>query len=124
VLGFDDGGLAAVDVDSGVLVWRGDLGGSPVRGLAAADGVVVATIGTRHGGIVALENDPGAARLAEVSPSKPDWGRMLTNYAIAFAAVGAAAMIIGLALRSRRDPAAPPPEDEDVVDLAAEGEPA
>jgi outer membrane protein assembly factor BamB len=121
VLGFDDGRMAAVDVTSGEVTWRTELiEDKPVRGLAAADGVVLVSIGSRDGGIVALENDPGGDRLAEVSSSKPDWGVMLAHYAAAFGGVGVAAGLIGLLLRSRRQAAAGPPDDDD----APEEEPA
>lgn len=122
VMAFDDGGMAAIDEATGVLVWKFDLGNRPVRGLAAGGGVVLATGGSRSGGMVAFEHDPNDAPLAVVSPSKPDWVRMLTNYVIAFVAIGLAATLIGMLVRSRGR-ARPGPVAEDAVpdDLAAEG---
>jgi hypothetical protein len=62
---------------------------------------VVATIGSDAGGMVGLEHADGPL-LNEVSPSKPDWSEMLVNYAIAFAAIGAASAVVGLLARRRR----------------------
>ncbi len=101
VVGFDDGRIVAIDATTGVLVWRADAGTGAVHGLAAAGGVVVASVGARTGGLFAYEHDPDATALAEVSPSKPNWTRMLGGYAIAFAGVGALAVLIGFLLRPR-----------------------
>jgi outer membrane protein assembly factor BamB len=119
VMGFDDGDMAAVDMTSGNVVWRTDLGERPIRGVAAADGVVAVTIGSADGGIVALEHDPDGASLDEASPSEPDWSLMLLNYAIAFAAVGVVAAVVGFAVRPRRAWTAAPGDDGAAADADA-----
>ena len=127
VLGLDDGRMAAIDTASGLLVWKADVGDAPIRGLAAGDGVLIASVGSREGGLVAFRNDPDGEPLAEVSSSKPNWGVMLGNYAIAFAGVGVAAGVIGLLARRRgwasgaRRPDDDPDEPDD-DDEAPDGE--
>ncbi len=46
VLGLDDGRMAAIDTASGLLVWKVDVGDAPIRGLAAGDGVIIASVGS------------------------------------------------------------------------------
>ncbi|MFL5798571.1 MAG: PQQ-binding-like beta-propeller repeat protein [Actinomycetota bacterium] len=121
VVGLDDGRLAAIDVSSGVLVWRTDTGDGPVHGIAAADGTIVVSIGSRKGGLIGLVNDPSGSLLSEVSSSKPNWGRMLLDYALAFALVGAAAALLAVVLRTRRRPGGLPVAD---AGEHPEGEPA
>ncbi|HEY7281869.1 MAG TPA: PQQ-binding-like beta-propeller repeat protein [Actinomycetota bacterium] len=99
VIGFDDGRIAAVDATSGVLVWRTDTGTAAVHGLAAGDDVIVASVGSRRGGVYAYQHDPGAPLLDEVSSSKPNWARMLGGYAVAFVGIGALAALAGFLLR-------------------------
>lgn len=123
VLGLDDGRMAAIRIADGVLVWKIDTG-NPIRGLAAGDGVIVSSVASSRGGLLALGTAPGdVPLLAEVSSSKTNWGEMLGNYAIAFAAVGAVAVIIGLLVRRRGEPPAVAAGDGDaVVDDDAIGE--
>ncbi len=102
VVGLDDGRLAAIDVSSGVLVWRTDTGDGAIHGIAAADGTIVVSIGARNGGLIGLVNDPSGSLLSEVSSSKPNWGRMLLDYVLAFALVGAAAALLAVVLGTRR----------------------
>jgi outer membrane protein assembly factor BamB len=121
VVGLDDGRLAAIDVSSGILVWRTDTGDGPVRGIAAGDGTIAVSLGSKEGGLIGLANDPAAPLLSEVSPSKPNWGRMLANYGLAFLLVGAAAGLMAVLLRAGRR------RDEHLVSDPAEvpeGEPA
>jgi outer membrane protein assembly factor BamB len=124
VLGFDDGRMAAVELNTGVLVWKSDTGTRPIRGLAVADGAILATISSRSGSMMAFEHDPDGALLSEVSPSKPDWTTMLTNYLIAFAAVGLVAAGLGLLAARRRRSAPADAGDDFPAGLPPEGEPA
>ena len=112
VVGFDDGRIVAIDATTGVLVWRTDTGTGGVHGLAAGGGVVVASVGSRTGGLFAYQHDPTAAPLAEVSSSKPNWGRMLGGYAVAFVGIGALAALIGFLLRGRGPDRGSPRADE------------
>jgi outer membrane protein assembly factor BamB len=135
VVGLDDGRIVAIDTTTGVLVWRTDTGTAAVHGLAAGGGVVVASVGSRTGGLFAYQHDPDATPLAEVSSSKPSWGRMVSGYAIAFVGMGALAALIGFLLRGRGPdrPTAPgaeagveheDAEDEDDEKLPTEEDPA
>jgi outer membrane protein assembly factor BamB len=127
VMGFDDGDMAAVDVTSGNVVWRTNIGERPIRGVTAADGVVAATIGSKEGGIVAFQHDPDGPLLDETSPSRPEWSEMLLNYAIAFAAIGVVATVVGFAVRPRRARTTPrtgdgEPDADDALETEPEGE--
>jgi outer membrane protein assembly factor BamB len=117
VVGLDDGRLAAIDVASGVLVWRTDTGDGAVHGMAAADGTLVASLGSRAGGLIGLVHDSSGSLLAEVSSSKPNWGRMLADYGLAFLLVVAAAALLAVVLRSsQRGGAASAPEPDGLAD--------
>jgi outer membrane protein assembly factor BamB len=98
-IGLDDGRVAAIDRDSGDLVWEGDTGNAPVLGLAAAGDLIVAATGGRTGGVVALRHVDGP--LAEVrSPTELDTGTMLANLGIGFlAAVVGLFLLFGVVLR-------------------------
>jgi outer membrane protein assembly factor BamB len=107
VVGLDDGRLAAIDAGSGVLVWRTDAGHGPIHGIAAVDGTLVVSISSRSGGLVGLVHDPSGALLSEVSSTKPNWGRMLLDYGLAFVLVGVGAALLAVVLKAagqRRGP--------------------
>jgi outer membrane protein assembly factor BamB len=110
VVGLDDGRLAAIDTASGVLVWRTNAGHGPVHGIAAADGTLVASISSLSGGLIGLVHDPSGSLLSEVSSTKPNWGRMLLDYGLAFVLVGAAATMLAIVLRAARRRTRPAPE--------------
>ncbi len=120
--GFDGGMLAAVDQATGIETWTYDTGNRPVRGLAPGDGLLIASIGSRRGGLAAYGHTEGALTHV-VSGTKPAWGRMLGNYAIAFGLVGAVAALLFLLLRLRGGPrrtVIPEPAD-DLGPVAGEG---
>jgi outer membrane protein assembly factor BamB len=104
VIAGDATGLAsAIDVETGHRVWRADLGPGAV-GPAAVDGdrIYLATLGS-DGLVVALEHDPQAPRLDEVSATVLSPFRALFNFLVAFVAVSI--VILGLfryALSGRR----------------------
>jgi outer membrane protein assembly factor BamB len=88
VFGDGEGLAAAIDLSSGLLVWKERIGEGPV-GPAAADGehVYLATLG-REGMVVGLEHDPEGALLSEASPTTLFPGRAVLNFAAALAVVG------------------------------------
>lgn len=95
VIAGDATGLAsAIDVATGHRVWRADLGPGAV-GPAAVDGdrIYLSTLGS-DGLVVALEHDPQAPRLDEVSATVLSPSRALFNFLVAFVAVSI--VILGL----------------------------
>jgi outer membrane protein assembly factor BamB len=88
VFGDGEGLAAAIDLSSGLLVWKARIGEGPV-GPAAADEehVYLATLG-RQGTLVSLEHDPEGTLLSEASPTTLFPGRALLNFAAALALVG------------------------------------
>jgi outer membrane protein assembly factor BamB len=101
LLGLGEGGMAAVDVDSGHLVWRST--GTPglVGSIAVAGDAVIAVKGGRDAGLVAFEHDPDETLLDEPSPTDFDPGTSLTRWAIAAVVVFAIAFIPGTLARRR-----------------------
>ncbi|HEX9377067.1 MAG TPA: PQQ-binding-like beta-propeller repeat protein [Actinomycetota bacterium] len=117
--GFDGGMIAAVDEATGVEIWTIDTGDAPVHGLAPADGLLIASIATHSGGLAGYEHADGPL-VHVVSGTKPNWGRMAANYALAFAIVGAVAALLFLLLRGRGRKVIPEPAG-DLGPIADEG---
>lgn len=98
VFGDNRGVAAAIDLDSGLLVWRQvlDPAAEPAAlGAPAADGdrLYLALLGGR-GRIVALEEDPGGSLLAEESPTTLFPLRALLNFTGAALALGAVLVLV------------------------------
>lgn len=108
VVGFEDGGIGAVDVHTGRMVFRTDPTDVPVTGIAVAnDAMVVAQGGSGVPRVVAFENDP-AGRLVDVaSPTDVVPADLAASFGIALAVVAGVALVGGRLIRSRyelRDP--------------------
>jgi outer membrane protein assembly factor BamB len=100
----DAGGLAsAIDLSSGHLVWRADVGAGPVGAVAVAKDRIYLSSQGREGRVVALEHDPEGRLLNEVSPTVLFPLRALATFVAAAVVVGG--LLLGLfryALRPRR----------------------
>ena len=103
VIGDAAGTMSAVDLESGRLVWRGDLGEGELSAIAA-DGQRLFVIGYgEEGRVVALEHDPEGALLDEISPTVLFPGTAILNFAVAAIAVGLVTFgLFGFVLRPRR----------------------
>jgi outer membrane protein assembly factor BamB len=110
-----DGELAAIEVASGDLVWRGVADGSPIRAMAFTGDSIVAVRGGEETGFVALEHDPGGTLVREPSPTTLALGPMLGAMAVVTIPLLALVLLLGRVLASRMGPAFP-----DAVDRAAE----
>lgn len=86
-------GLLAFDLATGDLTARLSSPSSPVRGLAVSDDVIVAVRGGTEAGMVAFATDPEGTLLAEVSPTTPDAGVLVTGWLLGAAGL---AVILGL----------------------------
>ena len=102
-----DGELAAIDVETGQLVWRNTGDGSPLRSLAPAGDAVIAVRAGARSGIEALEHDPDVALVREASPTTLALGRMLGAMAIAAIPLFALVVFLGRPLARRMGPAFP-----------------
>jgi eukaryotic-like serine/threonine-protein kinase len=101
LLGLGNGGMVAVDVESGHLVWRGPVTPGLIGNFALAGDAVIAVKGGRDAGLMALEHDPGGSLLDEPSPTQFEAGTSLSRWAIAGVLVFGMALALGQ-LASRR----------------------
>ncbi|HEY7659753.1 MAG TPA: PQQ-binding-like beta-propeller repeat protein [Actinomycetota bacterium] len=123
LLGLNDGRLAAVDAETGHLVWQSEESPGLIGAIALSGDAVIAVKGGRDAGLVAFEHDPDGTLLDEPSPTELDLGTTLQRYAVAGVGVFAVVFVAGL-LAARRFGASPPDaarEDESEMD---EGDPA
>jgi outer membrane protein assembly factor BamB len=117
-----EGELGAIDAETGELVWRLPADGAPLRSLAPAGEVLVATRGGVRSGVDALEHDPDAVLVREASPTTLAVGRMVAAIAIAAIPLLVLVLLLGRMLAARMGPAFPGDgtpggaEDEPVVD--------
>ena len=101
LVGLNDGRLAAVDVDSGHLIWEG----SPSEGLlgtiALDTDAAIAVKGGSHAGLIAFEHDPDGALVDVASPTELDIGTTLWRYTVAAASVFVIAFFPAFLIRRR-----------------------
>lgn len=93
------GQLSAIDLESGLLVWKRSFGSDRVHPVVVDDQRVY--IVARGGAVAALEHDAEGELLEEPSPTTLFLGRALLNYAAAFALVGIGLVLV-LRLPMRR----------------------
>lgn len=96
-----DGELGAIATDTGELVWRSPADGSPIRAMAVAGDRLIVVRGRSLNGVEAYEHDPGAALVAEASPTTLSIGPMLGSMALAILAVLVVAGLLGRLLAGR-----------------------
>jgi outer membrane protein assembly factor BamB len=102
VYGDRSGTVAAIDTDSGLLVWRGRVEPGPVGPVAVSPDRLYLSSGGEDGVVAALEHDPDGRLLAEQSPTVLLPGRALLNFAGAAVVVGGALFLLfRFALRPR-----------------------
>jgi outer membrane protein assembly factor BamB len=107
----NSGVLYAVDRRTGHLAFRIDSGGSFLRGLADAGGLLVAVTGIEDARIVAFSHDPDGSLTDEPSPTTVDVGKLLAGFALGALPAGIVALALARPLQ-RRLGLAPGPEDE------------
>lgn len=108
VVGFEDGGVGAVDIETGRMVFRTPATGVPVTGMAiAGDTLVVAHGGSETPRVVGLATDPAGSLVDEASPTDPVAVDLASSFGIALVLVAGIAAAVGRLIRSRyeiRDP--------------------
>jgi eukaryotic-like serine/threonine-protein kinase len=117
LLGLDDGSVAAIDLASGDLRWRLDLGVGTVAALSPAGDLILAPLRDSAGGVVALRSDPSGKLVRIESPTVLHVGQALVNFVLAFVAL--LAVVLGLV---RFLPGGRPPRSAGEAAPALDGE--
>jgi outer membrane protein assembly factor BamB len=105
------GSLAAIDLSSGRLVWRGTAGGDPLRNLAPTGDAIVAVAGGASPGLVAFFHDPNGTLVSVVSPTVPKIPVILGAFLAAAVPLALLLLLAGRALLARMGPAFLPDDD-------------
>ena len=113
LIGLGDGGMVALDVGSGHLVWRSPVTPGLVGTIALAGDAVIAVKGGRNAGLIAFEHDPDGTLLDEPSPTQFEAGTSLSRWGIAAVLVFGVALGLGLLLGRRFGGSPEPAGDED-----------
>jgi outer membrane protein assembly factor BamB len=92
VLGDDSGHVSAIDLDTGLLSWKGTFGEAALEA-PASDGERI-YLASRGGRVVALEHDPDGTLLAEPSPTTLFPVEALRNFLAAAAALAAFLLLV------------------------------
>jgi outer membrane protein assembly factor BamB len=111
------GRLAAIDLESGLLVWRSEGGSGPLRSLALTPDIVVGVRGGLDAGLVGFSHDPDGTLVSLVSPTELDLPKLLGNFLAAAVPLALLLFLVGRWLKPRMGPAFLD-DDEDVGDLA------
>jgi outer membrane protein assembly factor BamB len=102
LIGDATGLAAAIDVASGLLVWKGRLGPGPITSFAVTAGRLFVSAGGEDGVVVALEHDPEGTLLREESPTVLDPVRAALNYLGAALALALLLLLLFRGPRLRR----------------------
>jgi outer membrane protein assembly factor BamB len=121
LLGLGNGGMVAVDVESGHLAWRSPVTPGLIGTFALAGDAVIAVKGGRDAGLIAFEHDPDGILLDEPSPTQFEAGTSLSRWAIAGVLVFGIALALGL-LASRRFGRSPETATEEEDEAFVEGQ--
>jgi outer membrane protein assembly factor BamB len=102
LIGDATGLAAAIDVTSGLLVWKGRLGPGPITSFAVTAGRLFVSAGGEDGVVVALDHDPEGTLLREESPTVLDPLRAALNYLGAALALALLLLLLFRGPRLRR----------------------
>lgn len=108
-----DGGLDAVAIDSGHLVWQSTAHGGLLRSLALTPEMLLGVRGGASAAIVAFRSDPSRALVDIVSPTTLNIGMLLGNFLIAAVPITIVLILGGGWLSRRMGPAFLLDEDEE-----------
>jgi len=121
LLGLGNGGMVAIDVETGHLVWRAPVTPGLIGSFAISSDAVIAVKGGRDAGLIAFEHDPDGTLLDESSPTQFEAGTSLSRWVIAAVLVFGVALALGLLL-GRRLGGSPDAADEGDGGAELEGE--
>jgi outer membrane protein assembly factor BamB len=99
------GRLAAIDLESGLLIWQSEPGDGLLRSLALTPGAVVGVGGGAEPGLVAFAEDPDGTLVSLVSPTELDLPKLLLAFAAAAVPVVLLSILAGRWLLARMGPA-------------------
>ncbi len=106
------GRLAAIDLESGLLVWQSAQGGELLRSLALSPQVVVAVRGGAAPGLVGFVEDPKGTLVSLVSPTELDLSKLLLAFVAAGVPLTLLSILAGRWLQARMGPAFLDDEDD------------
>jgi hypothetical protein len=110
------GRLAAIDLESGLLVWQAEEGKGPLGSLALTSDIVVGVRGGLDPGLVGFSHDPEGALVSLVSPTELNLPKLLGNFLAAAVPLALLLFLAGRWLKPRMGPAFLD-DDEDDADL-------
>jgi len=111
-----DGAVSAISLGSGHEIWHGTIADSGVLGLAAARGLIVASVTGTAPGIVGLVSNPAGLTEDVVSPTTADPRGLVANWLGAALPLTVLLIVIGQALATRMGPVSFDTADDDAVD--------
>ena len=106
------GRLAAIDLESGVLVWQSEQKDGLLRSLALTPRAVVGVRGGVAPGLVGFAEDPDGTLVSLVSPTELDLPKLLLAFLAAAVPVTLLALLAGRWLVARMGPAFLPDEED------------
>ncbi len=106
------GRLAAIDLESGLLVWQSEQGSGLLRTLALTPQVVVGVRGGVEPGLVAFAQDPDGALVSLVSPTELDVAELLLAFLAAAIPLTLLSILAGRWMLARMGPAFLDDEDD------------
>lgn len=117
------GRLAAIDMESGLLVWQSDQGSGLLRNLALTADTVVGVRGGLDPGLVGFTHDPDGTSVSIVSPTELNLPKLIGNFLVAAVSLALLLYLAGRWLAPRMGPAFLDDDDDDreLVDEGLEG---
>lgn len=115
------GRLAAIDLESGMLVWQSEQGRGLLRSLALTPQAVVGIRGGAEPGLVVFAEDPGGTLVSLASPTELDLPGLLLAFLAAGVPVALVSILAGRWLLARMGPAFLDDEVEVDAALLADG---
>jgi glucose dehydrogenase len=99
------GRLAAIDLESGLLLWQSEEGSGPLRSLALTADIVVGVRGGLEPGLVGFSHDPEGQLVSVVSPTELNLTELLGNFLAAAVPLALLLFLAGRWLKPRMGPA-------------------
>ena len=115
------GRLAAIDMESGLLVWQSGEESGLLRSLALTSETVVGVRGGTDPGLVGFTQDPGGSLVSLVSPTELDLPKLIGNFLAAAVPLAVLLLLAGRWLTKRMGPAFLDDDEVDTAELVEDG---